>query len=166
MYPSKIGISFNTVGEEDGEALVNDEPKHSKCSRCGCNNHTMEKCTAKYRDDGTLLHTMGENKEVDYEINNEDSTEMTTNYEDPCYHGDTLMFTQPDISSLMDWSSTSYTTVRIPKTSILPDSQSTSDAFCNGELLTPIHKTNITLRTRCNTGMKTTHTRGHLLGYG
>ena len=50
-YPSKIGVLFNTVGEEDGEALVNDSTKHPKCNRCGRNNHTVETCTAKYRDD-------------------------------------------------------------------------------------------------------------------
>ena len=60
--------------EEDGEVLVNDGAKRPKCSRCGCNSHTVDKCTAKYRDDGTMLHNMGEVEEVDYEINNEVST--------------------------------------------------------------------------------------------
>ena len=83
-YPSKIGISFTAVGEENGEALVNDGTKRPKCSRCGKNSHTVKICTAKYRDDGTMLHNMGEVKEVDYEINNEFSTEMTTKHEDPC----------------------------------------------------------------------------------
>ena len=32
-YQSKIGTSFNTVGGEDGEALVNDGAKRPKCSR-------------------------------------------------------------------------------------------------------------------------------------
>ena len=85
----------------------------------------MDKCTAKYRDDGTMLHNMGEAEDVDYKINNEVSTEMTNNNEvstemttneDPRCHGDTLIFTQPDVNSLMGWSNTSSKTVRIPKT--------------------------------------------------
>ena len=67
--------------EEDGEVLVNDGAKRPKCSRCGCNSHTVDKCTAKYRDDGTMLHNMGEVEEVDYEVNNEVSIDMTTNNE-------------------------------------------------------------------------------------
>ena len=57
-YPSKVGMSFNAVGKEDGEALVNNGAKRPKCGRCGCNSHTVDKCTAKYRDDGTMLHSM------------------------------------------------------------------------------------------------------------
>ena len=57
-YPSKVGTCFNTVGEENGEALVNDRVKCPKCSRCGCNSHTVDKCMAKYQDDGTMLHSM------------------------------------------------------------------------------------------------------------
>ena len=107
---------------------------------------------------------MEEVEEVDYEINNEIgaemttnevSTEMTTKYEDPRCHGDALIFIQPGVSSLMDWSNTSSKTIVIPETWILLDSQSTIDVFCNGELLTQIHKTNIALRIRCNVGMKT-----------
>ena len=37
--------------------------------------------------------------------------------------------------------------------------------FFNGDLLTHIYKTDITLRSRCNAGMKTTNTRGYLSGY-
>ena len=105
-YPFKVGVSFNTVGEKDGEALVNDGANCPKCSRCGCNSHTVNECTAKYLDDGTMLHNMGEVKEVDYEINtevsaeltnNEASTEMTPKHEDPCCHGDALIFIQPDV---------------------------------------------------------------------
>ena len=73
-YPSKIGVSFNAVEEEDGEAPVNDGAKRPKCSRYGRNSHAVEKCTDKYRDDGTMLHNMGEVEEVDYNINNKVST--------------------------------------------------------------------------------------------
>ena len=62
--PSKVRTSFNTVREEDGEALVNDGAKRPKCSRCGRNSHIVDKCTAKYCDDGTMLHSMEEVKEM------------------------------------------------------------------------------------------------------
>ena len=51
-------------------------------------------------------------------------------------HGDTLLFTQPDVNSLMGQSNTSSKTVGISRTWILLDSQSTIDVFCNGELIT------------------------------
>ena len=98
-------------------------------------------------------------------INNEVSTELTTKSGPLCCHGDALMFIQSDINSLMDQLNTSSKTIKIPNTLILLESQSTIDVFCNGELLTQIHKTNITLRIGCNAGMKTKNTRGHLLGY-
>ena len=129
----------------DGEALVNDGAKRPKCSRCGRNSHTVDKCTAKYQDDGTMLHNMGEVEAVDYEINNEVSaemannevsTEMSTNHEDPCCHGDALRFIQPGVNILMGRSNTSSKTVKIPKTLISLDTQSTTNVFCNGELLT------------------------------
>ena len=111
----------------------------SKCIRCGCNSHTVNKCTAKYRDDETMLHNMGEVKEVDYEINNAVSTEMTTNNEvsaemttneDPCCHGDALIFTQPGVNSLIDRSNTSSKIVGIPRTWISLDNQSTINVLC------------------------------------
>ena len=72
--PSKVGTSFNMTGEEDWEALVNDGARRPKCSRCGCNSHTLDIYTTKYQDDRTMLHNMEEAKEVNCEINNEVST--------------------------------------------------------------------------------------------
>ena len=77
-------MSFNTVGEEDVEALVNDRAKCQKYSSCGRSNNTEEKCPARYHNDGTMLHNMEEIKEVDYDINSEVSTAMSTKHEDPC----------------------------------------------------------------------------------
>ena len=122
--PFKVGVSFNTVGEEDGEALINYGTKSPKCSRYGCNSHTVDRCTAKYRAGGTMMHNMGEVEEADYETNNEVSAEMTTNevsteitikYEDPRCHDNALIFIQPDVTSLMGRLNTSFKTVGISK---------------------------------------------------
>ena len=52
----------------------------------------MDTYRAKYHNDGTVLHTMGEIKEMEYETNNEVSTEMTTNNGDVCCHDGALVF--------------------------------------------------------------------------
>ena len=64
----KVGNSFNTNGEEeDGDTMLNDGGK-PKCTRCGCDNHTVDRCVARRSADGTVLHMMGINEEVDYEV--------------------------------------------------------------------------------------------------
>ena len=70
-YSSKIGVSFSTVEKGDDEPLVNDRAKRPKCSRCGRNSHTVNKCTAKYWNERTMLNNIREVKEVDYKINSE-----------------------------------------------------------------------------------------------
>ena len=74
-------MSFNTVGEVEVDALVNDGATCPKFSRCGRSTHTVENCTAKYRNDGTMFHNMEETKEVDYDINSEVSTAICTKHE-------------------------------------------------------------------------------------
>ena len=148
-------MSFNNVGEDNGESLVNDRTKHPPCRRCGRTNHIVDKYYAKKHDDGTMVHSVEYIGEVEHEINNEVSTEMTTKNGEMFFHGDALMFVQSNSSSLMNQSNTSSKTIRIPNTWILIYSQSTMEVFCNGELRTQIHETNITIRTRCNTGMNT-----------
>ena len=110
-------MSFNivTVREENGEALMNVGAKYPPCSRCGHTNHIMGKYFAKKHADGTMLHNLGEIEEVEHEINNEVSTEMTTKHDDPCCHGDALIFIQPDVTSLMGRLNTSFKTVGISK---------------------------------------------------
>jgi hypothetical protein len=68
---------------------------------------------------------------VEYEINNEVITEVATKNSDLCCHTDGLIFIQPGINSLTNWSSISSKTIRIPNTWILLESQSTIDVFCN-----------------------------------
>jgi hypothetical protein len=113
-----------------------------------------------------MLHRVGEIDEVNYEMNNEVSTEVATKNGYLCCPIEDLLFTQPDIYSLVDWLSMSSKMVGVgmPKTWIPLDSQSICEVFYNYELLTQTHKTNVTLRIRSNAGMKTTNTRGHLSG--
>ena len=61
------------MGEEGegGETLANVRVKHPPCSRCGCINHTFGKCVVKTHANGTMLHTLGEIVEVEYDINND-----------------------------------------------------------------------------------------------
>ena len=78
-YPFKGGVSFNTMGEVNREVLVNHRAKHPPCSRCDRTSHKVNKCLIKKHNDGTMLHSVGEIEEADYEIDSEVSTEMTTN---------------------------------------------------------------------------------------
>ena len=82
--------------------MVNDGAKYPPRSRCGHTNHTLDKCVARKHADGTMLHNVGEIDEVEYEMNNEVSTEIATKNGDLCCDTEGLMFTQPDINSLMD----------------------------------------------------------------
>ena len=68
---------------------------------------------------------------------------LLPNVGDLCCHTHGLMFTQPDIDSLMDRLSTSSKTAGRTNTWVLLDSQSIIDVFYNGKLHTKIHKTNI-----------------------
>ena len=162
--------------EEDGEAFVNDGSKRPPCSRCGRNNHPLDKCIARRHADGTMLHTMGSFAEADYESDSDDEDAEVSKDSFTCgpvpivdFHCgselEDLMFLQRDANSLKDRQSMSSKT-GIKESWILLDSQSTIDVFCNSDLLTKIHKTDTTLRIRCNAGMKTTDYRGYLSGYG
>ena len=158
--PNRVGVSFNTVGDTgEGKQL---------CSRCGRDNHTLDKCHATKHANGTMLHTMGSLDEAD-------DPEVSTHY---AGHGpgkiidfycgnelEELMFLQPDMNSRMGRSNT-YSSAGISRGWILLDSQSTIDVFSNADLLTKIHRVDTTLRIRCNAGMKTTDYRGYLSGYG
>ena len=79
------------------------------------------------------------------------------------------MFLQHDANSMKDQQIISSKT-GIKESWIMLDSQSTIDVFCNSDLLTKIHKTDTTLRIRCNAGMKTTDYSGDtcqdMAGYG
>ena len=121
-YQFRVELSSTTMSEQTGQTLVNDGTRHPLCSRCGCTNHTSDTCVTSA--DGTMLHTVREIEEVEYEINNEASTYITANKDKRHCHSNGLIFTQPEINSLMDQSNTSSKTVRIPNRWILLDSQS------------------------------------------
>ena len=75
--PTKVGLSFNNNGEEDGTALVNDgNESKKKCPRCSRNNHKLADCIAKTHYDGTVLHVMCDIEEIDKEVNSEISATL------------------------------------------------------------------------------------------
>ena len=58
----RAGVSFNTLGDDDGTALFNDGGGKRyigpPCEKCGWNNHATADCRAKKHKDGTMLHVM------------------------------------------------------------------------------------------------------------
>ena len=75
-YP-KVGLSFNTMGnddDEDGVALANDESK-PPCPIYNRTNHTLEQCVARRHMDGTMLLNLDDTVEVD---ENEEESEVST----------------------------------------------------------------------------------------
>lgn len=157
--PNKVGVSFNTNGEEDGAVLVNKGGK-SPCKKCGRTNHTTEECFAKKREDGTLLHTEAAVEVGSTEASDEVSTDVL--HHDSDVYG--LMFLHDSPATKMNQKS--FFREGIPSTWILLDSQSTIDVFSNGNLLTNIHSTTTTMHIKCNAGSKSTNLRGTLSGYG
>jgi hypothetical protein len=69
QHPWKLGVSFNTVGDEEVTALVNQGAKYNgpPFSRCGRSNHPVEKCIAKKHENCTVLHVEN-GLEYDYEL--------------------------------------------------------------------------------------------------
>ena len=67
--PTKVGLSFNNNGEEDGTTLANDGTKlKDKYTRCGCNGHKTTGCHANKHTDRTVLHSMGNIEEMENEV--------------------------------------------------------------------------------------------------
>ena len=148
----RAGVSFNTLGDDDGTALVNDGggKKYSgpPCEKCGWNNHATADCRAKKHKDGTMLHVEGTvNEAVE-----EDEVSDSCNAED-IHEIHELMFAQPD-SSTSSTPQKSFFKGGIPDTWILLDSQSTIDVFSNKTLLSDIREIRTTMNIRCNAGVK------------
>ena len=152
--PNKVGMSFNTLGDEDGEVMVNKGEK-DPCMRCGRNNHSTKDCFAKRHADGTILYIEAEGSAMD----DVSTLEIFGTIGDS--HG--LMF---HIDSPTKHPSSMSSRGSIPNTWILLDSQSTIDVFSNEKLLTNIHATSTTMHIKCNAGSKSTNLRGTLSGYG
>ena len=105
--PTKVGLSFNNNGEEDGTTLTNNGTKSKdKCTRCGRTGHKTANCYTNRHTDGTVLHTMGDIEEIENEVeeineNDEDvssklSSDFNTSYD---IELEELMFIQPHIHS-------------------------------------------------------------------
>jgi hypothetical protein len=165
QHPTRVVVSFNTVGDEDedGAALVNNARKGKyggpPCIRLGRDNHSMEKCIAKRHEDGTMLHTEGGWSEA------EEADVSRTSNDACCHKVHEIIFLQPTNDPSLTGPTLSSNRL-IPAIWILIDSQSTIDIFSNGELLTQVRQINTTMHIRCNAGVKSTNLRGYLSGYG
>ena len=164
--PLRVGVSFNTVGGDDGDgaAFVNSgSRKYSgpPCTRCGRDNHSTDKCFARKHTNGTLLHMEG-----GAHGNNDVGDEVSQAANHACVHDvHELMFVQPNTNLSRTRPKSSFKG-GIPDTWILIDSQSTIDVFSNGKLLVKIKTIGTTMNIRCNAGMKSTNMMGYLSGYG
>jgi hypothetical protein len=152
MAPNNVGMAFAHDGDESGDALVTNGA--AMCTRCGRNNHTIDKCKARYHHDGTVLlmeeyDDESANNSDDYYASDEDF--------------DGLVF---NMTAIEDDMIKRTRQKDIPKTWLLLDSQSTIDLACNPKLLTDIHRVDRCLTIRCNAGKRTTNLRGIMPGYG
>jgi hypothetical protein len=162
QHKQPVGVAFTNLGDDDeeGTALVN-KGKGSysgpPCARCNRDNHPTDKCHAKTRADGTLLHVEG----VKYEYD-----DVSTDHEYGFLSSDdySLMFIH-NSDDRMDQTAVSNKGP-IPSTWMLLDSQSTIDVFSNRDMLRDIHPTKTTMHIKCNAGSRSTNLRGYLSGYG
>lgn len=163
QHKQPVGVAFTNLGDDDdeeGTALVN-KGKGSysgpPCARCNRDNHPTDKCHAKTRADGTLLHVEG----VKYEYD-----DVSTDHEYGFLSSDDygLMFIH-NSDDRMDQTAVSNKGP-IPSTWMLLDSQSTIDVFSNRDMLRDIHPTKTTMHIKCNAGSRSTNLRGYLSGYG
>ena len=59
--PGKLGLSFNTMGDDEEKVFVNSNGyKGPKCTRCGRTNHGADACYVTKHVNGTVLHVEGE----------------------------------------------------------------------------------------------------------
>ena len=159
----QLGVAFNTNGnEEDDEGtLLNTNGGSGKpCKRCGRKGHPTDKCYAKTKEDGTVLHIEGT---LSVEEMNE---QVSGNVMFGSVGHDVFELMFLNHANSRSQTTSSKVPSSIPITWILLDSQSTIDVFSNADLLSNIHPINTTMHIKCNAGTKSTNLRGFLSGYG
>ena len=115
--PNRVGVSFNTLGDEEGEVMVNKGEK-DPCKRCGRTNHHTKDCFAKRHEDGTVLHIETGGSGTD-NVSTFDVFGTISDAHGLMFHTDSMTRHPSSISSRGE----------IPNTWILLDSQSTIDVL-------------------------------------
>ena len=176
-----MGMSFNTMGDDDGDGTTLATRGKSQysgllCNQCGRDNHPTEKFHAKRHVNGTMLYANdyinkgtdlhiddsndggGHDKDYwqsgDAEISKDEVSNVHKKYDTIGNDLHKLMFNQSDENRAT--TSNTYSN-QIPDTWMLLDSQSTIDVFSNGKLLNQIQEIKTTMNIRCNSGVKRTN---------
>ena len=162
--PNRVGVSFNTIGEDNnGTMLATKGNTYSgtPCAQYGRTNHPIDKCFAKRHVNGDLLHIeVGVGDEWE---ESEDDVSIINPRVNKQKETSALTLLQSNYNRTAKSNTSSNA---ILDTWILLDSQSTIDVFCNEKLLSQIHATNTIMNITCNAGVKRTNLQGHISGYG
>jgi hypothetical protein len=153
-------LQFQTEGEGEPPERK-PQPWHSKmtCRQCDKVGHIAYFCKAKVKASSNTQ---------DGEVNEDADTNLLEAVRDDCnedYYSD-LFLCEADDHRSASFLKDGINGGRIPKDWVLLDSQSTTDAFSNPDLLKDIHEVRGSLTIHTQAGKMVTKLRGTLPGYG
>lgn len=161
--PEYVGNQFMTA---DDSSPKEPKPWHAKmtCRNCNKLGHIAAFCKETGVALTTVLTSAAAKGEEEAVMELIDGQETDVN---DAYYAD-LFLTETEESQSMSFqtSTDGINGGRIPKTWVLLDNQSTTDAFSNPDLLTNIHEVEGSLTIHTQTGKAVTKLRGTVPGYG